>query len=85
MQGLLSKHLRLTVYSYLDHEETFFKAAILSRFERKSLRQSEIAREGKELVINWQGSQLDDCLLHGDKLRTFVQRLSTAILLTDTI
>ena len=54
----LTKHLRLTVYNYLPVKDTLLGPALLSSTERKNLRESEIAREGKNLNISWEGSYL---------------------------
>ena len=47
----LTKYLRMTVYSYLDIEETALKVTLLSKQERAEIYQSIIAREGKSLMI----------------------------------
>ena len=42
---------RLIVYSYLDLQETAQKVAVLSSQERSKVLDSEIAREGKSLLL----------------------------------
>lgn len=50
----LSKHIRLTVYSYLDYGSTLTRISCLSKAERLALRDSAIAREGKsaKFILN---------------------------------
>ena len=81
----LTKYLRLTVYNFLTVEETLFGPALLSTNERKDLKESHIAREGKMLKFYWLGSHFENCILHGSRLELLKQRLSTTLLLTDRI
>ena len=48
----LTKHIRLMVYSYLDHKTNVVRAACLSREEKSALENSAIAREGKRFRLD---------------------------------
>ena len=64
----LTKHLRLMVYSYLDLQTALSKISTLSKLERTTLRDSAIARKGKNLVIAMNERTWPRCLLHSDRL-----------------
>ena len=53
----LTKHIRLKVYSYLDHKTTVTRAACLSREEKSALENSAIAREGKSFDLDFSESR----------------------------
>ena len=46
----LTKFLRLSIYNFLDMKNTI-KVSGLSKSERQAMEESEIAKEGKEIVI----------------------------------
>ena len=50
-EARLTKFLRMTVYSYLNIEETALKITLLSKQENCEVHQSCIAREDKNLRI----------------------------------
>ena len=80
----LSKHIRLTIYSYLDYASTLSKISHLSKAERLALKDSAIAREGKSNKFKL-GSLLGEaCFAHDERL-TFVMALcSYSIALCDS-
>ena len=79
--GSISKHLRLTIYSYVDLRTTVAKLTGLSKSERDELKRSFIARQGKKLKLGCRlldspaGSDTNSCLLHGDKLHILLSRI----------
>ena len=80
----MTKHIRLVVYSYLRLKEVAVGIGRLSKVEREAIKSSEIAREGKHLMININDSV--HCLLHGDRLQEFInKRYQYLWQLTDTL
>ena len=48
----LTKYIRLVVYNFLDVKTTLKKISVLSKSERENLRDSGIARKGKDCELN---------------------------------
>ena len=71
----LTKHIRLVVYCYLDNGTTLHKISVLSKPERNSLKESSLAREGKELVLVINESNWTECLLHHNRLQQFMRNI----------
>ena len=63
--ALLTRFIRLTVYSYLSVGFVLKFISYLSREERNSLRESLIAREGKRAIFDLKDLLKESCLMHG--------------------
>ena len=59
----LTKHLRLSIYSYLDYKTVASKMTLLSKKENNNVKKSAIAREGKVLEFNLRNEFMKHCIL----------------------
>ena len=67
----LTKHIRLLIYSYIDVEDTLKTISLISRNERKALMDSQLAREGKSILMKidqFNGYNYDEVLAKKDML-----------------
>ena len=80
----LTKFLRLSIYNFLDMKDTI-KASGLGKSERQAMEESEIAKEGKEIVLRLDNHYRRQCLLHDDRLSKFVKQWEPAIKHSDKI
>ena len=81
----MNKWLRLHIYKYLDIKETM-RAASTSKTERGSAEKSEIAKEGKNMIIRIENGLRDSCLLcKSNGISDFVKKFGAAFNFTDTL
>ena len=69
----LTKFLRLTIYNFLNIRDTI-KVSRVSKNERQSMEESEIAKEGKSFVLNLDKDSRPQCLLHDDRVGKYVKQ-----------
>ena len=83
----LTKYIRVIVYSYLDFGKVFYGARSLSKQERQTIdKTAAIARKGKQMRLRLdQFLKKDECILHDGKLQKVLEKLETALSMTDKI
>ena len=81
----LTKFIRLTVYSYLSMGNVLKVISHLSHRERESLKESEIAREGKRAIFDLKDLLREDCLMHGAKFDRVMTRIDIGLSLCNEV